>query len=54
MKRLDENGPFPLIFGLVGFCVLCGGVWWVYRPAALILAGVILMTIAFLGRSQGE
>jgi len=45
-----EPNPFPFIFALVGFLVFTAGVWWIYRPAALIAAGLILIGLAFFGR----
>jgi len=35
---------------LLGFAVLVGGIWWMYKPAALIAAGVMLTAFGFIGR----
>lgn len=37
--------------GVVGFALIVAGAWLVYRPAALILAGGLLLTFAVLVRS---
>lgn len=42
--------PFPGVFMLTGFLVLAAGVWWIYRPAALIVAGLVLLGFGFFGR----
>lgn len=36
----------PTVLGLVGFAALIAGVWQLSEPAALIVAGVILMALA--------
>lgn len=48
--RQPESNPFPLLFALGGFGLLTGGLWWIYRPAALIVGGLVLLGLAFLGR----
>jgi len=45
-----EPNPFPITFMLIGFVLVTAGVWWIYRPAALVAAGLILMGLAFIGR----
>lgn len=45
--------PFPAIFILIGFVVITGGVWWISRPSALIVAGVMLLVLGLLGRTPG-
>ena len=52
MKQFEPN-PFPAIFMLAGSALLIGGCYWVYRPAALIAGGLLLMAWAFLGRRGG-
>jgi hypothetical protein len=52
MNQLQPN-PFPALFMTVGFAVLAGGVWWIYRPAALIVAGLVLLGLGYFGRSFG-
>jgi hypothetical protein len=49
----ESKGPFPILFAILGFCVLLGGVWWIYRPAALITGGLVLLALGFLGRGFG-
>lgn len=45
-----EPNPFPIIFLLVGLVLVAAGVWWIYRPAALVAVGLILMAMALIGR----
>jgi hypothetical protein len=47
------SNPFPAVFAVIGFFVLLGGVWWIYRPAALIVGGIVLLVLGFLGRGFG-
>lgn len=35
---------------LAGAALLCAGIWWVYPPAALILAGAALVAVGVAGR----
>ena len=49
----SQPNPFPALFMTVGFAVLAGGVWWIYRPAALIVAGLVLLGLGYFGRSFG-
>jgi hypothetical protein len=46
-----KSNPFPGLFMLAGFCLLAGGGWWIYKPAGLIVAGLMLIGWAFFGRS---
>jgi hypothetical protein len=49
--------PTPNLFSglccLLGFCLLVVGVWFVYRPAALILAGLLVLILGIFGRPVG-
>lgn len=45
-----KANPFPGFFFIVGFLLLVGGVARIYWPASLILAGLLLLLLAFLGR----
>lgn len=51
----DGNGReanlFPLLFMLSGFALLIFGVWRIYHPAALIVAGVLIFAFGMYGRS---
>jgi hypothetical protein len=49
---MDKPGfnPFPGIFALAGSALFIAGIWLIYRPGALIAAGLMLMTLAFFGR----
>lgn len=42
-SRID---PLDLV-ALVGLVLLSGGIWWIYKPAALIVVGVVLLFYAF-------
>jgi len=33
----------PDILVILGFITFCGGLWWIYEPAALIIGGILLM-----------
>lgn len=44
------SNPFPAICILGGALVLVGGIWWVYRPGAVIVAGLLLLALGLLGR----
>lgn len=46
--------PFPGIFMLLGTALLIAGTAWVYRPAAVILAGLALLVLGFCGRREGQ
>jgi hypothetical protein len=41
------------MFMLGGFVVLSGGAWWIYRPAGLIVAGLMLIGFGLFGRRGG-
>jgi hypothetical protein len=47
---MNQSIPFGAIFMLIGFLLLTGGIWWIYRPAALIVAGLVLLGWGFFGR----
>lgn len=51
MNTHRETNLFPLLFQLAGFLVLIFGVWRIYHPAALILAGLLLILFGLYGRS---
>lgn len=51
MNNRGEANFFPLLFLLAGFTLLVVGVWRIYHPAALILAGLLLALIGLYGRS---
>lgn len=51
MNDRRETNLFPLLFLLAGFAVFIVGVWRVYHPAALILAGIALALFGLYGRS---
>lgn len=46
----SQGNPFPSVFMALGATLFIGGIWWIYRPAALIVAGLLLMVLAFFGR----
>lgn len=50
MKKLVAN--LNLIVFMLGLLVFTAGAFWIYPPAALIGAGVILMAIALFGDRQ--
>jgi uncharacterized membrane-anchored protein YitT (DUF2179 family) len=50
MSRYTELNLFPALFMLIGFGLLIAGVAYIYRPAALITAGVLLTAFGFFGR----
>ena len=53
MMSATSPNPFPGILKLMGFLMLTGGVWRIYPPAALIVAGLALLTLGFFGRDLG-
>lgn len=38
---------------LSGVLVLAGGMWWIYRPGAIIVLGLALLGLGFFGRRGG-
>jgi hypothetical protein len=51
MARDPEPGPrprpeAPTVLGVVGFVALIAGVWQISEPAALIVAGALLIALA--------
>ena len=48
------SNPFPAIFMLAGSALLIAGVAWVWRPGAVMAAGVLLIVWAFMGQSGGS
>jgi hypothetical protein len=52
---MNEPTPnlFPLTCAVLGFCLLVTGVWFIYRPASLVLAGLLLLVLAVFGRPIG-
>ncbi len=51
MKDRREINFFPLAFQLAGFALLIAGMWRIYHPAALIVAGILLYAFSLSGRS---
>ncbi|HLZ49123.1 MAG TPA: hypothetical protein VKP61_00090 [Candidatus Acidoferrum sp.] len=51
MNDRRETNLFPLLFVLAGFTLLVSGVWKIYHPAAMILAGLLLALFGLYGRS---
>ena len=51
MNNRREANFVPLLFLLAGFALGVAGVWRIYHPAALILAGVLLALFGLYGRS---
>jgi hypothetical protein len=50
---MNEPNPFPLSFMVFGGVAIAAGAWWIYRPAALIAAGLLLLAMGLYGRSAG-
>jgi len=53
MMSATSPNPFPGIFKMAGVLMLTDGVWRIYPPAALIVAGLALLTLGFFGRDLG-
>lgn len=56
MKKLKEIDPNDVI-GALGLLLVAAGIWWIYPPAGLIAAGLMLIGLAVilaLGHKRGE
>lgn len=53
MNNSSQPNPLPVVFMVLGCALVALGAGWVYRPAALIVAGLMLVALAFLGRDRG-
>lgn len=52
-RRVEGKGNvFPGLFIVAGFLLLVGGVDQIYRPAAFIVAGLLLGVFGFFGRQR--
>ena len=49
LKRMSSW--FDIAIALLGAVVFTIGVWWVFPPAGLIVAGVLLVVMAWLRRA---
>jgi hypothetical protein len=49
-----EPNPFPLSCLMFGGVAIATGAWWIYRPAGLIAAGLLLLVMGLFGRSAGD
>lgn len=49
-----NSNPFPAIVMTLGSAALVCGVWWIYRPAGLIVAGVMLLVLGLFGRGPNS
>jgi hypothetical protein len=50
MNHRSEVNLFPLLFLIAGFALVTAGVWWIYHPAAFIVAGLAFSLFGLYGR----
>jgi hypothetical protein len=50
----QTSNPFPALLIVLGLAVMAAGAWWIYRPAGLIVGGLMLLTLGWFGRSPAS